>query len=138
MAIAQSNINHIQLVTWNDYGEGTNIEPTVEFGYGFLTTLQQRLGVTDLTQPELEMVAKLYKLRIDNVNDAEVQKKLDQVQREDQHRLDLYFLDVRHRMRNIRETQSEQCPKNGKDNHNLPFARDSFHNIRFGLREQVI
>ncbi|MEI8036788.1 MAG: hypothetical protein WCJ14_00210 [Verrucomicrobiota bacterium] len=31
----------IQLVTWNDYGEGTMIEPTHEFGYRFLETIQQ-------------------------------------------------------------------------------------------------
>lgn len=30
----------IQLVTWNDYGEGTMIEPTVEFGYRFLEAVQ--------------------------------------------------------------------------------------------------
>ncbi len=31
-------------MTWNDYGEGTMIEPTKEFGYGFLNTLQKREG----------------------------------------------------------------------------------------------
>ncbi len=30
----------VQLVTWNDYGEGTMIEPTHEFGYAFLEILQ--------------------------------------------------------------------------------------------------
>ena len=78
LALAQPNINYLQLVTWNDYGEGTNIEPTKEHGYGFLTTLQQRLGVS-FTQAQLEMVAKLYQLRTDRAGDAGVQKKLDQV-----------------------------------------------------------
>src|SRR2546422_475823 len=31
----------IQLVTWNDFGEGTMIEPTHEFGYTFLEIVQQ-------------------------------------------------------------------------------------------------
>ena len=31
----------IQLATWNDYGEGTMIEPTHEFGYTFLEIMQQ-------------------------------------------------------------------------------------------------
>ncbi|MEM7622804.1 MAG: glycoside hydrolase family 71/99-like protein, partial [Planctomycetota bacterium] len=30
----------VQLVTWNDYGEGTMIEPTHEFGYMFLEIIQ--------------------------------------------------------------------------------------------------
>jgi hypothetical protein len=30
----------VQLVTWNDYGEGTMIEPTYEFGYRFLEIIQ--------------------------------------------------------------------------------------------------
>jgi hypothetical protein len=31
----------VQLITWNDYGEGTIIEPTHEFGYTFLEVIQQ-------------------------------------------------------------------------------------------------
>ena len=31
----------VQLVTWNDYGEGTMIEPTEEFGYAFLEAIQE-------------------------------------------------------------------------------------------------
>jgi hypothetical protein len=30
----------VQLATWNDYGEGTMIEPTVQNGYRALETLQ--------------------------------------------------------------------------------------------------
>ena len=30
----------IQFITWNDYGEGTVIEPTVEFGYRYLEMIQ--------------------------------------------------------------------------------------------------
>ncbi|MEO6670146.1 MAG: glycoside hydrolase family 71/99-like protein [Ferruginibacter sp.] len=77
LAISQPSVNYIQLVTWNDYGEGTNIEPTKEFGYGFLTSLQQRLGVA-FNEADLEMIAKLYQQRIDKAGDTAIQKKLDQ------------------------------------------------------------
>ena len=79
LALSQSNINYIQLATWNDYGEGTMIEPTKKFGYGFLTVLQQELGVSNLSQSDLEMVAKLYQLRVDKAGDADAQTKLNQV-----------------------------------------------------------
>lgn len=77
LALSKPAINYVQLNTWNDYGEGTIIEPTKEFGYGFLTSLQQKLGIT-LTQADLEAVAQLYQLRLDKAGDAAVQKKLDQ------------------------------------------------------------
>jgi hypothetical protein len=75
---ALTNVDYIQLVTWNDYGEGTMIEPTLEFGYSFLTTLQTKLGI-DYTQAELEMVARLYELRKKNKTSTLNTKKLDQV-----------------------------------------------------------
>ncbi len=37
----QSDASIVQLVTWNDWGEGTVIEPSVEFGYRDLETLQE-------------------------------------------------------------------------------------------------
>jgi len=73
----QSNVHYIQLPTWNDYGEGTMIEPTIEFGYSLLTALQQRLGV-NYHQPELELVNRLYALRTGHAGDAPVQRQLDQ------------------------------------------------------------
>lgn len=58
----------IQLVTWNDYGEGTIIEPTHEFGYTFLEIVQQarrtELGNAFTYTPEdLRLPARLYTLR---------------------------------------------------------------------------
>ena len=58
----------IQLVTWNDYGEGTMIEPTHEFGYKFLEVIQQarkqELGdAFKFTPGDLRLPARLYKLR---------------------------------------------------------------------------
>jgi len=55
--------HYIQVATWNDYGEGTIIEPTKEFGYGFLTTLQKTLGVSH-NQADLEQVTKLFHQRM--------------------------------------------------------------------------
>ncbi len=40
------NVNSLQLITWNDFGEGTMIEPTQEFQYKYLTQLQSFSGVT--------------------------------------------------------------------------------------------
>lgn len=58
----------IQLVTWNDYGEGTIIEPTHEFGYTFLEIVQdarkaeQGEGFT-FTHDDLRLPARLLALR---------------------------------------------------------------------------
>ncbi|WP_225412097.1 glycoside hydrolase family 71/99-like protein [Stigmatella hybrida] len=71
-----SGVNWIQLATWNDYGEGTMIEPTREFGYGFLTTLQQKLGVP-YNQSHLELIAKLYEQRKQYANDSAKQAQLN-------------------------------------------------------------
>ena len=72
-----SGVNWIQLATWNDYGEGTMIEPTREFGYSALTTLQQKLGVP-YTQTQLELVAKLYQQRKDNAGNSTKQAQLNE------------------------------------------------------------
>lgn len=79
LALNQAVIQYVQLPTWNDYGEGTMIEPTKEFGYSLLNLLQQKLGVSSSGQSELEMVAKLYELRRSKATLADVQKQLDQV-----------------------------------------------------------
>jgi Glycosyl hydrolase family 99 len=60
----------VQVATWNDYTEGTMIEPTTERGYASLTTLQKVLGVS-YGQPELEIVRKLYDRRKANDPKAE-------------------------------------------------------------------
>jgi hypothetical protein len=73
-----SKLDIIQLVTWNDYGEGTMIEPTVEFGYSFLDVLQKSLGVS-YNQSDLEMIYKLYFCRRKFAGSEKNQKKLDQV-----------------------------------------------------------
>ncbi|MET0401946.1 MAG: glycoside hydrolase family 71/99-like protein [Cystobacter sp.] len=72
-----SGVNWIQLATWNDYGEGTMIEPTREFGYGFLTTLQQKLEVP-YNQSHLELIARLYEQRKQYAGNASKQAQLNE------------------------------------------------------------
>jgi hypothetical protein len=52
----------LQIATWNDYGEGTMVEPTNQFQYQFLTTLQQAVG-TIYTDAELKIVKMLFDQR---------------------------------------------------------------------------
>lgn len=72
-ALQADGVESVQLTTWNDYGEGTMIEPTRELSYGALTTLQQKLGVA-FGQGELELIARLYDQRQAGADSA----KLDQ------------------------------------------------------------
>lgn len=57
----------VQLVTWNDYGEGTMIEPTHEFGYRFLEIIQEERrderGITTGKSEDLRLPAQLLELR---------------------------------------------------------------------------
>ena len=39
----QSKAKFVQIATWNDFGEGTMIEPTREFGFSFLEKIQNQL-----------------------------------------------------------------------------------------------
>lgn len=73
-----SSVGIIQFATWNDYGEGTMIEPTLEFGYSFLTTMQQKLGV-GYGQHELELIYRLYQYRKQYKTDSGKQSQLNQV-----------------------------------------------------------
>ena len=54
--------NVLQIATWNDYSEGTMVEPTNEFGYRFLTTLQKLVG-TPYNEDDLKIVRQLYDAR---------------------------------------------------------------------------
>jgi hypothetical protein len=67
----------VQLVTWNDFGEGTMLEPTREFGFDFLHRIQQLTGVS-YGQAELELVHRWYVLRKKHATNAKLQKRLNQ------------------------------------------------------------
>ncbi|MEM1424288.1 MAG: immunoglobulin domain-containing protein [Planctomycetota bacterium] len=58
----------VQLVTWNDFGEGTMLEPTVQFGYTFLEIVQEAMArekgpLFTFTPDDLRLPAQLYALR---------------------------------------------------------------------------
>jgi hypothetical protein len=71
----------IQLITWNDYGEGTNIEPTVEYGYQYLEMVQEARKATDSEFPstpeDLRIPLQLYELRVKYADDAVVTAELN-------------------------------------------------------------
>lgn len=56
------NLDYLQLVTWNDFGEGTMFEPTVEYEYMFLEIIQEYTGVP-YSRSELELVHQYYEAR---------------------------------------------------------------------------
>jgi hypothetical protein len=64
----------IQIATWNDYGEGTVIEPTVERGYRELEYLQgrrkERDGGFPYTREDLRIPLEFYKLQYLNAASA--------------------------------------------------------------------
>jgi hypothetical protein len=73
----------IQLVTWNDYGEGTNIEPTEEYGYMYLEMIQEIVRASinpefPYTAEDLALPFQIYQLRKQYGSDIEINKKLDQ------------------------------------------------------------
>jgi hypothetical protein len=73
----KEKIDALQLVTWNDFGEGTMFEPTYEFGFKMLTSLQTQLGV-DYSEYELQQIYRLFKLRKTYSNNQDIQNTLDQ------------------------------------------------------------
>lgn len=73
----KDNIEALQLITWNDFGEGTILEPTLEFGYSFLTILQEKLGVP-YGEAELRAIHRLYTLRKQRAGNPSAQAVLDQ------------------------------------------------------------
>ncbi|MFT3681093.1 MAG: carbohydrate-binding protein [Ferruginibacter sp.] len=74
----KNNLDFLQLATWNDFGEGTIFEPTLENGYKYLVRIQQYTGVP-YTQTDLEQVYRFYTLRKKYLNDATKQSQLNQV-----------------------------------------------------------
>ncbi|WP_310394667.1 carbohydrate-binding protein [Hymenobacter sp.] len=73
----RSNIDLLQLATWNDFGEGTIFEPTQEFGFSFLTRIQQYTGVS-YTEADLRQVLRLYNLRKQFAGNTTKQNQLNQ------------------------------------------------------------
>jgi hypothetical protein len=73
----------IQLVTWNDYGEGTIIEPTEETGYQYLEIVQEYRTALDsegfdFTPDDLRLPLEIFELRKAHAGDAEANARLDE------------------------------------------------------------
>jgi len=73
---ANANLNYLQLITWNDFGEGTMIEPTVEFQYSYVEKVKNFAGVQNPVNA-FASIGKLYELRKRYKSDAAIQAKLD-------------------------------------------------------------
>ncbi len=69
----ESDSELIQIATWNDFGEGTVIEPTTNLGYRYVDTLQDRLS-PGFSPEDLRLPATLYQLRKKLADHAEIQK----------------------------------------------------------------
>lgn len=76
-AARTAGLDYLQLITWNDFGEATNIEPTREWEYRYLTILQQFAGVT-YTENVLKEIYRWYELKKQYSRDAAAQKILSQ------------------------------------------------------------
>ena len=69
----KSNSELIQVATWNDYGEGTAIEPTRNHGYRYLERLQAvHQGEKKLSVADLRLPVMLYQLRKRSGQDPEI------------------------------------------------------------------
>ena len=80
----KSTADFIQLVTWNDWGEGTQIEPSVEFGYRDLEATQRMRhkyikSSFPYTAQDLRLPVELYTLRKQLPADKTRQTRLDEV-----------------------------------------------------------
>ena len=77
----KSSSEIIQVATWNDYGEGTMIEPTKEFGYRYLEFLQAYY-IKNHEHPfhknDLQLPIRLYQLRKKYQNNKSISRELDQ------------------------------------------------------------
>ena len=67
----------VQLATFNDFGEGTMLEPTQEFGFSALEQVQTFTGVP-YTGAELRLIYRLYTLRKAYATSPDAQATLDQ------------------------------------------------------------
>ncbi len=74
----EAEMDFLQLATFNDFGEGTIFEPTVETGFDYLVQVQQYTGVP-YTEDELQLIYRLFRARKEFEGDAAKQTILDQV-----------------------------------------------------------
>ena len=76
-AARSAGLEWVQLSTWNDYGEGTIIEPTTEFRYQYLEIVQQFAGV-NYTSSQLDLIYRWYQVaKAKGSTNSSVQKAYD-------------------------------------------------------------
>ena len=68
----------VQIATWNDYGEGTVIEPTRSRGYRYIETLSEKLG-SSASLSDLSLPSELLRVRKRTHNNSVSEKALEQV-----------------------------------------------------------
>ncbi|HLA56197.1 MAG TPA: glycoside hydrolase family 71/99-like protein [Flavobacterium sp.] len=73
---AAADLDYLQFVTWNDFGEGTMFEPTLEFGYGYIQKVKAFAGVQN-TGNVFPEISRLYDLRKEYGGNTAIQAKLD-------------------------------------------------------------
>lgn len=74
----QRQLKYLQLATWNDFGEGTIMEPTLEDEYECLEILQDYTGVS-YGREELELIHEYYLKKKEYKTDTAVLEKLAEV-----------------------------------------------------------
>ena len=73
-------VDFVQLVTWNDFGEGTMLEPSEEFGFEYLEKIQEYTGVR-YRKRDLKVPYYIYKFRKQFKDDVVVQRLLNRAHR---------------------------------------------------------
>lgn len=81
----RANPRIIQIATWNDWGEGTQIEPSLEFGYRDLAHLRSRLSNQGVTSNvALQLPLWLYRYRKSAGGDLAIANAIaDQIRNEE-------------------------------------------------------
>lgn len=74
----QTEIDFLQLVTWNDFGEGTMFEPTAEHGFDALTHIQLFRNAP-FSVDDLEVAHALYQARKEHATSPAASAQLDSV-----------------------------------------------------------
>jgi hypothetical protein len=76
-AAKNAGLDWVQLSTWNDYGEGTIIEPTTEFKYQYLEMAQKFAGV-GYTNTQFDIIYRWYQVaKTKGASHSDVQKAYD-------------------------------------------------------------
>ena len=92
----------IQIATWNDYGEGTVVEPTTNLGYRYLYQLSQKIK-GPVAESELALPAELLKLRKRTEQNTEIQKVLEKAS---DHLFSLRLSDARELIKNVKREET--------------------------------